>query len=89
MEIEWTSLLLELEATKYEKSSLHSQVGRDKKAMEKEYQKALEVISAYGYECCVFKHNICGDHPEVPNGMPDLVDSLPLEFFVNLGCPLV
>ena len=40
---------------------------------------------AYGYECCVFKHNICGDHPEVPEGMPDTVDPLPPVFFVNPG----
>ena len=68
-------------------SSLLSQIGKDKEAMEEEYQKTLEVIFAYGYECCVFKHNICGDHPEVPDGMPDSTDLLLHEFFVNLGCP--
>ena len=47
------------------------------------------MIFAYGYVCCVFKHNICGDHSEVPEGMPDFADSLPLEFFVNPRCPLV
>ena len=51
-----------------------------------EYQKALEVIFAYGYGCCVFKHIICGDRPEVPEGMPDSTDSLPPEFFVNPRC---
>ena len=56
--------------------------------MEEEYQKALEVIFAYGYGCCVFKHNISGDHIEVPD-MPDSTDPLPLKFFVNPGCPLV
>ena len=59
LEVEQTSLLLKLGATKEEVFSLHSQVGRDKEAMEKEYQKALEVIFAYGYGCYVFKHNIC------------------------------
>ena len=73
LEVERTSLLLELEETKDEVSSLHSQASRDKEAMEEEYQKALEVIFAYGYRCCVFKHNICGDYPEVPNGIPDSV----------------
>ena len=68
--VERTSLLLELRATKDEVSSLHSQAGRDKEAMEEEYQKDLEVIFSYGYGCCVFKHNICGDRLEVPNGMP-------------------
>ena len=45
------------------------------------------MIFAYGYGCCVFKHNICGDHPEVLEGMPDSADLLLVEFFVNLGCP--
>ena len=57
--------------------------------MEEEYQKSLKVIFAYGYGYCVFKHNICGDHPKVPDGMPDLANSLPPEFFVNPRCPLV
>ena len=36
-EVERTSLLLELRVTKDEVSSLHSQAGRDKEAMEEEY----------------------------------------------------
>ena len=86
LEVERTSLLLELRVAKDE-VSFHSKAGRDKKAMEEEYQKALEVIFAYGYKCCVFKHNIYGDHPKVPDGMPDFADPLPLEFFVNPRCP--
>ena len=54
--------------------------------MEEDYEKALELIFAYDYRCCVLKHNICGDHPEVPNGMPDSSDPLPLEFLVNTRC---
>ena len=64
-------------------SSLQSQASKDKEAMEEEYQKALEVIFAYGYGCCIFKHNICGDCPEVLEGMPDSTDLLASEFFVN------
>ena len=86
LEVEWTSLLLELGATKNEESSIHSQEGRDKDVMEEEYQKAMEVIIAYGCGCCVFKHNICGDHPEVLEGL-DSADPLPLEFFMNPGYP--
>ena len=37
LEVERTSLLLELRTTKDEVSSLHSQAGRDKEAMEEEY----------------------------------------------------
>ena len=57
--------------------------------MGEEYQKAVEVIFAYGYGCYVFKHNICEDCPEVLEGMPDSADPLPPEFFVNPGCPLI
>ena len=47
----------------------------------------MELIFAYGYECCMFKHNICVDQPEVLDGMPNSSDPLPLELFVNLRCP--
>ena len=47
------------------------------------------MIFAYGYGCCVFKHNICGDHPELPDGMPDFSDPLPPMFFMNPKCPMV
>ena len=42
--VEQTSLLLELETSKDEVSSLHSQAGKDKEAMIEDYQKALEKI---------------------------------------------
>ena len=61
LEVDQMSLLLDLGMAKDEVFSLQSEAGKDKKAMEKEYQKALDVIFAYGYGCCVFKHNICGD----------------------------
>ena len=57
-------LMLEIGASKDEISSRHSQSGKDKEAMKEDYQKPLEVIFAYGYGCCAFKHNICGDQPE-------------------------
>ena len=72
---------------KDEVSSLQSQSSKDKEAMKEEYQKAMEVIFAYGYMCCVFKHNFCGDRLEVLKGMPDSADPLPLEFFVNPRWP--
>ena len=61
LEVERTSLLLELGAVKDELSFLYSQASKDKEAMEEDYQKALELIFAYDYRYCVFKHNICGD----------------------------
>ena len=56
-------------------------------AMEEDYQKALEQIFVYGYGCCVFKHSICGDQPEISDGMPDSINSIPPKFFVNPRCP--
>ena len=73
LKIERTSLMLELGAAKDEVSSLQSQASKDKEGLEEDYQKALEVIFAYGYGCCMFKHNICGSQPKVPNGMPRLL----------------
>ena len=35
----------------------------------------------------MFKHNICGSQPEVPEGMPDSSNPLSPEFFANLRCP--
>ena len=61
LEVEQTSLLLEIGMVKDVVSSLHSQSNKDKEAMEEDYQKALKVIFAYGYGCCVLKHNICRD----------------------------
>ena len=70
LEAERTSLLLELEASKGEVSSLHAQASKDKEDMTKNYQKALDLIFAYGYGCCAFKHSICGDLPEILDSMP-------------------
>ena len=63
LEIEWTSLLLEVGSTKDEVSSLQFQASKDKAIMEEDYQKALKLIFAYDYGNCMFKHNIFGDQP--------------------------
>ena len=52
LEAEQTSLLLDLEVSKGEVSPLHTRAGKDKEAMEENYQKALELLFAYGYRCC-------------------------------------
>ena len=88
LKVERTSLLLESRAAKDEVSSFQFHIRKDKEAMKEDYQKSLELIFAYGYGCCIFKHNICGDHPEVPNDMPDSSNPLPLEFVVDSRCPL-
>ena len=56
LEFERTSLQLEVVATKDEVTSFQSQAGKDKAAMEEDYQKALEQIFAYGYRCCIFAY---------------------------------
>ena len=80
-----SQLLLELEASKYEVSSLHSQESKDKEAMEEDYHISLEHIFTYGYGCYTFKHSIYGDQPGIPDDMLDPLDPLSLEFFANLG----
>ena len=47
LEVERMSLLLELGVAKDEVSFLQSQAGKDKEAMEEDYQKALELIFSY------------------------------------------
>ena len=86
LEVERTSLMLDIGAVKDKVSSFQSQAGKDKEAIEEDYQKALELIFAYGYGCCAFEHNICVDQPEVPDGMLDSSHSLPPEFFLNPRC---
>ena len=85
--VEQTSFLLDLEASRDEVSTLHSQEGKDKEAMVEDYQKALEQIFTYGYGCCAFKHSIRGDRPRIPNGMLDSAHPLPPKFFENLRRP--
>ena len=80
--------MLELGAAKDEVSSLQSQASKDKEGLEEDYQKALEVIFAYGYGCCMFKHNICGSQPKVPNGMPRLLQPIASGFLYEPQVPL-
>ena len=48
LEVELTSLLREIEAAKDEVCSLQFLVSKDNEVVEEDYQKALEVIFAYG-----------------------------------------
>ena len=52
--------------------------------MEEDCQRALEPSFTYSYECCVFKHNICGDQLEVPDCMPDSPNFLSPKCFASL-----
>ena len=73
--VERTSLLLELEASKDEVFSLHSQTGKEKEAMEEDYQKSLELIFSYDYRCCVQTQHL--RRLEILDGMPDSAYPLP------------
>ena len=86
MEAERESLMLELEASKHEVSSLHAQASKDKEDLAEDYYGSLDLIFAYDYGCCVFKNNIYGDQPNILDGMPDSSNPLPLEFFDNPRC---
>ena len=87
VEAERASLLLELEASKGEVSSFYARADKDMEDMVKDYQGSLKLIFAYGYGCCTFKNNICGDRPGIPDYMPDSTNPLPPEFFINPRCP--
>ena len=85
---EWVSLLVELGASKDELLAFRTEVTKEKKALEVEYD-AFEAIFNYGYGCCAFTHNIYGSKPKIPDRMPGTSEPLTLEFFVNPRCPPV
>ena len=87
LEAERESLLLELEVSKHEVSSLHAQASKDREDMSEDYHGFLDLIFAYNYGYCAFKNNIRGDRPDIPNGMLDSSNPLPPEFFDNPRCP--
>ena len=87
VEVERESLMLELEASKSEVSSLHARESKDMEDLVEDYHGSLNLIFAYGYGCCAFKNNICRDRPYIPDGMPDSSNQLPPEFFDNPRCP--
>ena len=63
VEVKRESLLLELEASKCEVSSLHARASKDREDMAEDYHGSLDLIFAYRYVCCAFKNNICRDRP--------------------------
>ena len=87
VEAERESLLLELEASKCEVSSLHARASKDRKDMVEDYQGSLDLIFSYGYGCCAFKKKICRDRSDIMDGMPNSPNPFPPEFFDNLRCP--
>ena len=81
------SLIMELGAGKEELVAFQAKAAADRKAMEEEFNASSDVIFNYGYGCCAFAHDICGSKPMIPAGMPNTLEPLPPEFFVNPRCP--
>ena len=52
MEAQRESLLLELEVSKREVSSLHAQASKDREDLAEDDHGSLDLIFAYGYGCC-------------------------------------
>ena len=52
--------------------------------MKEDYQRALELPFTYGYGCCVFKRDIHGDQPEVPDCMSGSPNFLSPKWFASL-----
>ena len=78
---------MELGASKDELSAFRTEVAKEKKSLEAEYDAGFEAIFNYGYGCCAFAHNIYGSKPKIPNGMPGTSKPLTPEFFVNPQWP--
>ena len=81
------SLILELVTIKDDFATLQEKVVADRELMEAEFDASDDTLFNYGYGCCVFTHNICGSKLQIPDGMPDPLVSLTLEFFANPRCP--
>ena len=84
---EKVSLILELGTCKDEISSIRAEALKENEALREAYEGGLDVIFNYGYGCCAFVLNICGSHPEVPDGIPDTCKPLSLEFLLILDSP--
>ena len=81
------ALVMELRTIKDDFAAFREKAVADRETMEAEFDASGDTLFNYGYGCCVFKHNICGSKPQIPDGMPD--PSIPLnpEFFANPCCP--
>ena len=78
---EWVSLLVELGASKDELLAFRTEVAKEKKALEVEYDDGFEAIFNYGYGYCAFAHNIYGSKPKILDGMLGTLEPLTPDFF--------
>ena len=82
------SLVIELGALKDDFASFREKAIAEREAMEAEFDLSGDTLFNYGYGCCAFMHNICGSKPQIPDGMPNPLVPLTVEFFANRCCPL-
>ena len=55
--------------------------------MEATFDSSGDTLFNYGYGCCAFRYNICGSKPKIPEGMPNPLVPLTVDFFANPRCP--
>ena len=57
------SLVIELGALKDDFAAFWEKATADREAMEAEFDSSGNTLFNYGYGCCAFTHNICGNKP--------------------------
>ena len=77
------ALVIELETIKDDFAAFREKAVVDRETMEDEFDARGDTLFNYGYDCCVFTHNICGSKPQISDGMPDPSVPLTPEFFAN------
>ena len=81
------ALVVELGTIKDDFAAFWEKVVADKETMEAKFNASGDTLFNYGYDCCVFMHNICWSKPQIPYGMPNSSVPLTPEFFANPRCP--
>ena len=81
------ALVMELETIKDDFAAFREKVVADRDTMEAKFDASGDTLFNYGYGYYIFKHNICGSKPRIPDGMPDPSVPLTPELFANPRCP--
>ena len=82
------ALVIELGAIKDDFAAFREKAAADRETMEVEFDSRGDTLFNYGYGCCPFTHNICGNKPQIPDGMSNPSVPLTTEFLNNPRCPL-
>ena len=87
LENERLTLVMKLGTMKDDFAAFREKAIVDRESMEAEFNSNGDTLFNYGYGCCVFTHNIGGNKPHIPDGMPNPSVPLTSEFFANPRCP--